>query len=190
VWGDGVPAPGPERCVPPYERRLDVSAPPSSLDWDRLTVEAVEAVARTAPLLARLGAPTPCDAGVERLRDWDEWGGPETEDSGAYMRLLSAFGNPVERAARGLHRPEIEADTRALGELVRARVTEVLPEPPDQDPWHGPTAAATEVAWIAGQVRSHAALGWPVPDDLRSRWGWIEAGHWPCALRGERLRVF
>jgi hypothetical protein len=42
----------------------------------------------------------------------------------------------------------------------------------------------------APRVESYAAFGWPVPPDRRLIWSWYDAGHWPCAVSGDRLTVY
>jgi hypothetical protein len=92
TWGDAVPAPAPERFVPRFEPEVDGTAPPSSLDWDRVSVEAVEAAARSAPWLQRLGVPTDHDA--EHIDDWDGWHGPEDRETARFDQRLLQLRQP------------------------------------------------------------------------------------------------
>ena len=150
TWGEGIPAPAPERFVPHFERIFEGSAPPSSLDWERLTVEAVEAAARAIPWLERLGAPTEFDA--ERIGDWDGWHGPEDRATAAYDARLLALRVAVKRAVRGLERPEVIERMEAVGAIVHERASAAVPYDPEEDPWHAPTNAT----WSARVRRGDA----------------------------------
>jgi hypothetical protein len=188
TWGDGVPAPAPERFVPEIEPSIEGSAPPSALDWDRLSVEAVEGAARAIPWLRRLGEDAPYDA--ELIPDWDGWRGPEDRETARFDQRLLAFRVAVERAVRGLERPEVAERIKAVGELVHERSASAVPFDAEEDPWHAPTNATGASAYVAATLAGYAAFGWPVPADLRLIWSWYEAGHWPCAMAGRRLLVY
>jgi hypothetical protein len=188
AFGDGVPAPDPARFVPSLDDEVDGSAPPSSLDWDRLSVEAVEALAREIPWLRNLGAASPHDA--ELIDDWHGWHGPEDRGSERFVHRLLTFKVAVERAVRGLERPDVADRMKAVGEIVHERAAAAVPYDPEEDPWHGPTNATGAAGYVAETLAGYAAFGWPVPADLRAIWCWYEAGHWPCAMAGRRLLVY
>ena len=186
--GEGVPAPAPERFVPRLDPTIDGEAPPSSLDWDRLTVEAVEAVVRTVPWLRHLGAASSYDA--ELIPDWDGWHGPEDRETAVFDQRLLKLRVQVDRAVRGLERPDVAARVKAVGEIVHERAASAVPYDPEEDPWHPPTNATGAASYVAETLTGYAAFGWPVPADLRAIWSWYEAGHWPCAMAGSRLLVY
>jgi hypothetical protein len=190
TWGEGVPAPAPERFVLQFETTFDGEPPPSSLDWDRLSVEAVEAAARAIPWLRRLGEEESYDAGAQRIRDWGGWHGPEDRDTAAFDGRLLAFRVAVDRAVRGLERAGVGERMQAVGEVVHERAASAVPFDPEEDPWHGPTNATGAAAYVAETLVGYAAFGWPVPADLRAIWSWYEAGHWPCAVNDRRLVVY
>jgi hypothetical protein len=188
TWGEGVPEPAPERFVPGDVAAFGGTAPPSALDWDALTVDAVEQVARAAPWMTRLGAPI--DGRAPQLGDWDEWPGPEDPACAELHHREGALRAAVDRAVRGLRRADVAARADTLGDLVSDRARTAVPYDPDGDPWHGPTMCVHEAGYVAGVLAGYAALGWPVPADLRALWSWYEAGHWPCAVRGGWLVVY
>jgi hypothetical protein len=82
TWGEGVPGPDPARFVPRFETEVEGTAPPSALDWDRLSLEAVEAAVPTIPWLRHLGAASTHD--VELIDDSDGWHGPEDRETAAF----------------------------------------------------------------------------------------------------------
>jgi WD domain, G-beta repeat len=188
TWGDGVPAPEPERFVPRIEPSIEGTAPASALDWDRLSPEAVEAAVRLIPWLRHLGAANAYDA--ELIDDWDGWHGPEDRETAAFDQRLLALRVPVDRAVRGLERHDVGERMKAAGELVHERAASAVPFDPEEDPWHAPTNATGASAYVAETLAGYAAFGWPVPADLRLIWSWYEAGHWPCAMAGRRLLVY
>jgi hypothetical protein len=188
TWGKGIPAPAPGRFVPRFEREFEGSAPPSALDWERLSVEAVEAAARAIPWLRHLGAASSYDA--ELIPDWDGWHGPEDRETARFDARLLALRVAVDRAVRGLERPDVAERAKTVGEIVHASAAAAVPFDPEEDPWHPPTNATGSAAYVAETLTGYAAFGWPVPDDLRAIWSWHEAGHWPCAMAGRRLLVY
>jgi hypothetical protein len=190
TWGEGVPAPAPQRFVPRFEALIAGEAPPSSLDWERLSVEAVEAAVRTIPWLRHLGAATEYDAGAERIHDWDGWHGPEDRATSAYDARTLALTEPIDRAMRGLGRPDVGEPMAAVGRIVHERARSAVPYDPQEDAWHGPTNATASAEYVARMLAGYAAFGWPIPADLRAIWGWYEAGHWPFAFAGPRLVVY
>jgi hypothetical protein len=92
----------------------------------------------------------------------------------------------VERAIRGMDRPDIGERMKAVGEIVHQRAAAAVPYDPEEDPWHRPTNATGAATYVAETLTGYAAFGWPVPADLRAIWCWYEAGHWPCAMAGRR----
>jgi hypothetical protein len=190
TWGEGVPAPAPERFVPHLDALVAGEAPPSALDWERLSVEAVEAAARAVPWLRHLGAATEYDAGAERIDDWADWHGPEDESTSEYDGRALALTEPIDRAMRGLERPDVGDLMASVGKIVHERARSAVPYDPHEDAWHGPTNATAAAEYVARILAGYAAFGWPIPADLRAIWGWYEAGHWPFAFAGSRLVVY
>jgi hypothetical protein len=78
----------------------------------------------------------------------------------------------------------------AAGERVRARARTAVAYDPEEDPWHAPTSAVHLAAYVAETLAGFVALGWSVPDDLRTLWAWYEAGRWPGAVSDGRLVVY
>jgi hypothetical protein len=188
TWGEGVPAPDPARFVPRFDSEIEGTAPPSSLDWDRLSLEAVEALVRSIPWLRRLGEPSPYDA--ELIDDWEGWNGPEDRETERFDQRLLALRVAADRGIRGMERSDVGERMEAVGRLVHERSAAAVPFDPEEDPWHAPTNATGASAYVAETLTGYAAFGWPVPADLRLIWSWYEAGHWPCAMAGRRLLVY
>ena len=146
----------------------------------RTAVEAFLAELATIPWFARLGHPLP-EGDVARIRDWDEWAGPE-EESGRII-ALSLRHQEWHDALLAAH-PERRAELEALWSRVTGRVmgsaTKSVPYDPEADAWHGPTAALWQAVWTAGLSAWHLACDEPLPADLAQQWAWYARGHWPC----------
>jgi hypothetical protein len=125
--------------------------------------------------------PSPWDSGSVRLWRWDEWPGPE--DAGClefalqrqhFLDSLEAeFGSPVTSLFN-----QVSEDVRTTAQLL-------IPQHPGSDAWNAPTTAVWSAAWAAGLCASFAYTSWPVPDDFREEWIWLQSGHWPCGYEEE-----
>jgi hypothetical protein len=128
------------------------------------------------PWFAQLGKPHPRDRFVDRIADWDEWGGPES--SGA-----SPMGPEESRwqeALLALPRPG-PATIHSLWSSVQSQAFGRMPFEADVDPWHGPTAASSHGAWLAATIACCLSAGIPIPPNALRLWAWYARGHWPCA---------
>jgi uncharacterized protein (TIGR02996 family) len=145
-------------------------------DWVGAFLEALERV----PWLEHLGQPDPRDHTVSRLRDWDEWPGPEEVgcyEHGAYWQ--ECFDALLDQA--GPLREGADTFFKQLSASVRDRAKRRVPLfDAAQDAWHGPTQSVWDVSYEAGLVALYGLLGRAMPADVRRDWSWVVTGHWPC----------
>lgn len=188
VVGGQVDEPAADLFVPPDLRSIAGIEPPSALDWDALTVEQVESVA-SAGWFERVGQPV-SDPRTGSIAAWDDWAGPEHETGEAFSARMLAVADPAARAVRGLRLHDLSDRLAAFSDRVQNRAKEQVPYDDERDVWYGPVVAVLEAGYVAWTVAAYAGLGWDVPRDLRVVWGWLENGHWPCALDEDRLVVF
>jgi hypothetical protein len=149
----------------------------------RTTAEFESRLAETAWFTA-LGAPSPWDEGCVRIRDWDDWPGPENALGEAFGLMGQEFRDAV--VATG-DRPAAELDAvfDRVGEAVMTRARAAVPFDPDEDAWHAPTQCVWDAAYTAGVIATVLACGRPAPGDLVELWNWYEAGHWPGGFAAE-----
>src|SRR4051812_35483181 len=141
------------------------------------------------PWLEHLGQPAARDAEVCRLHDWGGWPGPyEPRTDPLYQFFQMCHDHLLAQA--GPFRREAEGLWEVVREAVFRQAKRKVPFDPGQDPWHGPSKAAWDVACWAGLVGVHLLFGRGMPGELGRVWSWVAAGHWPCgylqdAARGE-----
>jgi hypothetical protein len=143
------------------------------------TIDGFLAQLRGIPWFANLGRPSPEDSAVGRIDRWEDWPGPEEPSVAALHERQQEMYDSIMRE------PEIPRDDlRALWDRIHAVVFESatprVPYDPDQDSWHGPSAAVWHAAWTAGLVGLYLRSGRPIPPDLQEQWSWFVRGHWPC----------
>jgi hypothetical protein len=154
---------------------LDEFSDIPEFDPRRLTVERFRERLDRVPWFSRLGQPHPRDGFVDRIADWDEWGGPESRggspmgpESGRWEDALMAKPEPGPGAIRSLWS---SVDKQALG---------AMPFGPEVDPWHGPTSASLQGAWVSSTIACYLLAGLPIPWNALRQWAWFARGHWPC----------
>lgn len=126
---------------------------------------------------SRIGEPLERDAGVQRLRGWEEWPGPHVPGvDELFWRQQKLYDALLAEA--GAARPEL-LDLWEQIQKLRSAASRV-PYDPDQDCYHGSTTAVWTVSWTAGLVGWCRYLQRPVPDDLAEQWRWFQQGFWPA----------
>lgn len=137
------------------------------------------------PWFKNIGRPLPPDAVAERLRRWEDWLGPEEP---AVLELFDRQQARYDELTVGCHgrRAELQSLWDQVHKIVFARASVAVPYSPDEDSWHGPTAAVWAAAWTAGLVALYICLGRPIPDDLQQQWNWYLLGHWPAGYTAVR----
>jgi hypothetical protein len=142
-------------------------------------------IART-PLFSNIGLPI-VSASNPRIVQWDAWLGPEDP-------TCLAIAIRQQELHDDLVPPEEEQEWVAALNLVVDYVATLIPYEPDEDVWHGPSAAAWGAAWVFSLEHLHAARGVALPADTAAQLVWFERGHWPCALvdgaSGENLKDY
>jgi hypothetical protein len=142
------------------------------------TVEAFLAQLENVSWFSNLGAPTPPDARVVRMLTWDDWPGPEEP---AVLELFAREHELYERII-----DERDADDGLMGLSKRVRKTVMrsasnnVPFDPDEDPWHAPSAAVWQAAYITELIALCLQTGRDVPPGLHEQWNWFVRGHWPA----------
>jgi hypothetical protein len=156
-----------------------MSRPDPPTDPSRLSPEEFLRSLALVPWFSRLGEPSPRDHQVARIRDWHEWRGPRSPQVQALGPRSQVWYDELIEAA-GPRKQEVEA----LWERIRLAVFEhacgAVPFDPEEDTWHGPTAAVWHAAWVAGVVGCSILLGREIPSEAMDQWGWLVEGHWPC----------
>jgi hypothetical protein len=127
------------------------------------------------PWFSRLGEPHSLDKTVDRISDWDDWGGPESDGSGALGIELGRW----EEALQALPQPG-GAALSTLRSSVEDQVYADMPFGPEEDPWHGPTFASMQGAAVAATIACCLLAGAPIPKNALRQWAWFARGHWPC----------
>lgn len=131
------------------------------------------------PWFRHLGEPSPRDHQVARIRDWNEWPGPESpqvQDLGP--RSQSWHDELIEGA--GPRKSEVEALWERIRQAVFEHACGAVPYDSEEDSWHGPTTAVWHAAWVAGVVGCSLLLGREIPSEAIDQWSWLVEGHWPC----------
>jgi hypothetical protein len=115
------------------------------------------------------------DPFVDRIKDWEEWGGPES-------RGVSPMGPESSRWNEDLTAPPAPGPEaiRTLWESVEKQAFGRMPFGPELDPWHGPTYASLQGAWLAATIACCLRAGAPIPRNALRQWAWFARGHWPC----------
>jgi hypothetical protein len=143
-----------------------------------LTLDAFLAQLEEVEWFSNLGAPTPPDARVVRMLDWDDWPGPEEP---AVEKLTYQQQELLDRImAETNESEELGALWDRVYETVFQRASPRVPYDPDQDAWHAPTAAVWSANWTAGLVALCLRTGRELPPELREQWRWFIRGHWPA----------
>ena len=144
-----------------------------------LSIEAFVAQLETVPWFSELGQPGPADAEATRIFSWDEWPGPEDPSVNELALGQQALYDGLLETA-GEKRQEFLALWDRIQETVFRAARTRVPYDPEEDCYHGPTAALWQAAWTAGLIGWCLYVGQPVPGDLREQWQWYLAGHWPA----------
>ena len=134
---------------------------------------------REVPWFADIGRPMPAVSRVERIERWEEWPGPEEESVAILHEKHQALYDSIIEAA-GPSRDRLLAMWDRIHFLVFEVAAPRVPYDPDQDSWHGPSAAVWQAAWTAGLVGLCLLSTRPVPPALQEQWGWFMRGRWPC----------
>ena len=195
-WGPGEPDPGVLWGRKEYAKRLKAEADNlrrqrlasraktqaledfsdiPDFDPRGLTLDAFRQRVDDIPWFSRLGQPHARDQYVDRITDWDDWPGPESrggsamaQEAGRWCEDLLALPEPGREAIQSLW-------SSVENQALRPMPLEIKP-----DPWHGPTAAATQAAWLAATIASCLLARVPIPPNALSMWAWFARGHWPC----------
>lgn len=131
------------------------------------------------PWFSHLGEPNARDHQVARIRDWEEWPGPESSQ----VRALGPRGQSLRDElieVAGVRKAEVEAWWERIRQAVFQQACGAVPYDPEEDTWHGPTAAVCHAAWVAGLVGCGLLLGREIPSEATEQWSWFVEGHWPC----------
>jgi hypothetical protein len=135
---------------------------------------------KTVPWFANLGKPLP-DQGIQRIGGWTEWKGPESEPNEIFYSSLQLLRTGCE----GRHRYQKDKLKKVFdevyGQVVKAAAGPV-PYDPDEDIWHGPTAAVWDAAFTAACMALYLYVADPVPVFLEEHWAWFKKGHWHCGF--------
>ena len=131
------------------------------------------------PWFSQLGRPVPPDAEVETISTWKEWPGPEEWNVAELAQRQQELYDGLFGDAADQESPQ-KSLWDAVHVIVFRRATEFVPYDPNEDPWHGPTAAVWQAAWTAGLIALCLQLGQEIPPEIQSQWTWFERGHWPC----------
>lgn len=131
------------------------------------------------PWFSQLGKPGPEVVEVETISTWEEWPGPEEWNVAELSERLQELYDTVFSDAADEEAAPISLRD-AIRVIVFRRATHAVPYDPNEDPWHGPTAAVRQAAWTAEYIGMCLQLGRPVPAEIQSQWEWFERGHWPC----------
>jgi hypothetical protein len=140
-----------------------------------LTVEQFRERLSRVPWFSRLGQPHRLDKSVERINDWEEWGGPESEgcapmgfESGRWNEALLALPKPGPTSIK------------ALWDEVERQAMADMPFDADLDPWDGETCACLQGSHLAAFLACSLMAGASIPPNALRQWAWYARGHWPC----------
>jgi hypothetical protein len=154
----------------------------------RLTVGDFLAQLEAVPWFSNIGRPTPPGAGVERMAAWEDWPGPEEPAIGVLsFRHQELYDCMMSEA--GERRTDLAELWEAIQVAVFRRASPRIPYDPDQDAWHGPTAAVWQAAWTAGLIGLCLRTERPIPAELQEQWAWYVRGHWPSGYIAARGKV-
>lgn len=159
--------------------RKDESADFSDIpDFDPrgLTVEEFRERLSRVPWFSRLGMPHAKDTSVERIADWDDWGGPESNGGAAMGKESGMWEEALMRSKSGG-----KAAIKALWDSVDTQAIADMPLEAEGDAWDGPTAATIHGAWVCSTIACCLAVKSSIPKNVLRQWAWFARGHWPCA---------
>jgi hypothetical protein len=150
-------------------------------DFDprRLTTARFRTVLAQVPWFQNLGKPHPRDDHVERLESWGDWGGPESKGGSTMGCEGSVWQDDVFPVDAAAHAPVEQLWNEVTSECFQA-VARSFHEDLDGDPWHGPSNAAGQAAWLAATIACCLQAGQPIPRNALRQWAWFARGHWPC----------
>ena len=151
---------------------------------DRITMatpyETFLAELKTIPWFANLGKPLP-DQGIQRINEWKEWGGPETEPNEVFFQGLQLLRNNCEGRHRFQKKDLKKVWDDVYGQVVKA-AAEPVPYDETEDAWHAPTAAVWDAAFTAACMALFLYVNDPLPVFLEEHWAWFKKGHWHCGF--------
>jgi hypothetical protein len=127
------------------------------------------------PWFSRLGERHALDQTVDRIKNWDDWGGPESDGTAPLAPELQRI-EEVLYALPGPGRAEIES----LRDSVEEQAFTAMPFGPLTDPWDGETYASLHGACVAATIAHCLRLAAPIPRNVLRQWAWFARGHWPC----------
>ena len=157
---------------PPADEFADIP----QFDPRGLTVEEFRDRVDQVPWFSRLGKRHRLDRSVDRIKDWDEWGGPESDGNAP----MAPESGRWEQALLALPKPGPEA-IRTLWSSVEDQAKGRMPFAPEEDAWDGETNASWHGAWVAATIACCLLAGMPIPGNALRQWAWFARGHWPCS---------
>jgi hypothetical protein len=132
------------------------------------------------PWFANLGAPIPPSCGVNRISQWEEWLGPESEGATELAMRHQALHDEI-MAGPEENRELLSKLWIQIQDWVIELAGPKVPYDSKEDCYHAPTAAVWQAACTAALVGLCLRLQRPVPDEVSDQWKWFVQGHWPCA---------
>jgi hypothetical protein len=142
----------------------------------------------TVPWFSNIGRPTPADAEVGRIHEWEEWPGPEEPTITELSLRHQALFDDIMADAGAQRAALTEVWDRVHDRVFRAAAPKV-PYDPQRDAWHGPTTAVWQAAWTAGLVGLCLHTGRSVPPEIQEQWLWFVRGHWPSGYSSVRGKL-
>ena len=136
--------------------------------------------ARFEALFDNLGKPSPDDDALVRIYDFDDWPGPESEETGSLDVEMQSFINTSTQALR-VTSADLSGSRPLLDRLREQAAAKLALRPGEEDdPYSPPTSCLAHFDVLLETIAAFLVLGWQVPEDLVELFLLYEAGHWPC----------
>lgn len=131
------------------------------------------------PWFRQLGEPDALDVDATGIHDWHEWPGPESPEVDALGSRTQAWYDALMGGA-GPRRQAAQALWDQTHQVVIEHARKAVPYDPEEDTWHGPTAAVWFAAWVSATIACSLLLCHDIPSEALDHWHWFIKGHWPC----------
>ncbi|HTU18439.1 MAG TPA: WD40 repeat domain-containing protein [Gemmataceae bacterium] len=129
---------------------------------------------------ANVGKPNRHDPSIVRIRDWEEWPGPEDASVADHAARYQSWYDELFVAVRTYDLQEVEKLWKQVEEMTFELARTAVPYDPMADAWIATSQCVHEAAFCAALIACYLKMKWPLPDELVEDWRWYESGHWPC----------